>query len=407
MNSANAWRATRRARIRPTLGLVACLALGLGCTQAEASTPAKQIEADWLRQAEAWRANPPGSSGALGSVSTRDDATGAVDGIKNGKYAFHTGHEPNPWWQVDLGEPVSIARIVVYNRLDYAPGLHNADNLILLVSDDGQNWTQQYDNQGKHFGGISILTNPFSVDGSGQRVRNLLDGVLGPGHVHGMDLWWDADRVVFGYAASKTGKPVCQWPPGFCQVRLMAHQLRETEEPTHIFEIGIDGTNLRQLTDHEYWSGMDETGYALYLIDVFGNKEMIYRDPEISSVVPIPLRPRKKPPILPDLTDPGQDWATCVVNDIAYGVNGIAPERIRYLRISEGVPWPYERDAGGRRYESVAITGPIARCSPRTSSPTPISSIRPKSSPSPWRSDPTRASLCACFAKERAQNASS
>ncbi len=28
----------------------------------------------------------------------------------------------------------------------------------------------------------------------------VLDQQLGPGHVHGIDLRWDADRVVFGYA---------------------------------------------------------------------------------------------------------------------------------------------------------------------------------------------------------------
>ena len=27
--------------------------------------------------------------------------------------------------------------------------------------------------------------------------RPLINGQLGPGHVHGMDLWYDADRVVF------------------------------------------------------------------------------------------------------------------------------------------------------------------------------------------------------------------
>ena len=49
---------------------------------------------------------------------------------------------------------------------------------------------------------------------------------------------------------------------------------------------------------------MDETGYALYLIDVFGNKELIYRDPEISCFMPTPLRSRPRPPVIPDTTDP-------------------------------------------------------------------------------------------------------
>jgi len=682
------------------------------------------------------------------------DAAGAVDGVKNGLYAFHTGHQRNPWWQVDLGEKTAIGRIVVYNRLDYAPGLHNADDLHILTSDDGRKWSLRHDNEGRHFGGVKgakplevtfgpgklvaqfvrlqvarkgavffhldevevygandpkknlalgkpadqsslsrwskakryfdpnapipfpidrvvergrrlaadlralgantdaherelaevakrfvalpkdasaearkalyfsarwavrrlafsspllkfdrllfvkrftqqtypdiclnhmpwvsrpggdlcVLTNPFSVDGSGQSVRPIVAGRLGPGHVHGMDLWWDGDRVVFGYAKSKTGKPVCDWPPRYCGARHLAHQLRETEEPTHIFEIRTDGTSLRQLTNHGYWSdldptylpngdiafvsercgyslqcnhnprldetscnlyvmrpdgsnirrlsvnkdgdylphclddgtigytrweyherglmqiqslwtvrpdgtwadaifkqhldhplaledvrsipgtsdhklvavaaghhtlaagpvviitpgegmndanairivtpcvappeggmsgkpvaeggvmddgghymspwplsgkyflvsysyqktgppgrpsyyrGNDEKGYAIYLIDVFGNKELVYRDPEISSSVPIPLRPRTKPPVLPDLTDPAVPHATCAVSDISYGVDGIAPERIRYVRIAEPVPWPYTRETGGQRYELVALS---------------------------------------------------
>ena len=48
----------------------------------------------------------------LGPATARD-AGGAVDGVKNGRYAFHTGHEPDPWWQVDLGTCRSIGTIVV------------------------------------------------------------------------------------------------------------------------------------------------------------------------------------------------------------------------------------------------------------------------------------------------------
>lgn len=85
---------------------------------------------------------------------TSVDAAGAVDGVKNGLYAFHTGGDPNPWWQVDLVDRQPIGKVVVYNRLDYAPGLHNADTLDILTSDDGQNWTLRYHNT-KHFGGVS------------------------------------------------------------------------------------------------------------------------------------------------------------------------------------------------------------------------------------------------------------
>ncbi len=36
--------------------------------------------------------------------------------------------------------------------------------------------------------------------------------------------------------------------------------------------------------------------YGLYLVDVFGNKELIYRDPTIASQNPVPLTPRQTPP---------------------------------------------------------------------------------------------------------------
>ena len=59
------------------------------------------VEQDWLRQAEALdalrRGVPRGSA-----VTTQGDAAGAVDGIKDGKYAFHTNQQPGPWWQVDF-----------------------------------------------------------------------------------------------------------------------------------------------------------------------------------------------------------------------------------------------------------------------------------------------------------------
>jgi len=40
--------------------------------------------------------------------------------------------------------------------------------------------------------------------------------------------------------------------------------------------------------------------YGIYLIDVFGNRELIYRDPNIACQSPIPLRSRTVPPLVPD-----------------------------------------------------------------------------------------------------------
>jgi mono/diheme cytochrome c family protein len=387
------------------------------------------------------------------------------------------------------------------------------------------------------------------------KVRNVINGALGPGHVHGMDLWWDADRVVFGYSKAKSNQPPAGWLD-----RRTSYELRRTEEPTHIFEIGLDSEGLRQLTFGE-WSDLDPTylasgdvsfvseraecslqcnemdkdetscnlyvmrpdgsnirhmsvtkdgdylphalddgtvaytrweyqerswahiqsiwtirpdgtfadalykqhmndpwaledmrsipgskkllavatghhtlaagpvviidphqgmnnpagikivtpgvvppeggmtgtpveaggvvgrggyymtpwplsdkhflvsyaycngatggpasevdpaGYAVYLIDVHGTKELIYRDPEISCFVPIPLRPRPRPPIVADRTDQSVPYATCMVANAAYGVEGIDPKSVRYIRISQRLQWPYTNEYGGERYE--------------------------------------------------------
>jgi hypothetical protein len=41
---------------------------------------------------------------------------------------------------------------------------------------------------------------------------------------------------------------------------------------------------------------------GIYWIDRFGNKELIYRDPAISCLSPIPLQPRRIPPVIPERT---------------------------------------------------------------------------------------------------------
>ncbi len=46
--------------------------------------------------------------------------------------------------------------------------------------------------------------------------------------------------------------------------------------------------------------------YGIYLVDAFGNKELIYRDPEISCQNPIPLQPRPLPLLVPEQV-PAQD----------------------------------------------------------------------------------------------------
>ncbi len=114
----------------------------------------EEIEADWLRQEEVRWLPPslPDRRDAQPHVTTRQDAAGGVDGIKDGTYGFHTGDQDNPWWQVDLGRTMPLDRVVIYNRGD-GQVEKRAAHMVLLLSDDGRNWRRAYQHDGTVFGG--------------------------------------------------------------------------------------------------------------------------------------------------------------------------------------------------------------------------------------------------------------
>ena len=77
---------------------------------------------------------------------------------------------------------------------------------------------------------------------------------------------------------------------------------------------------------------------GVYLYDAFGNLELIYRDSEISSMYPIPVRARKRPPVQPDGVDyEGVQEGRFLVQDIYEGLKGVERGSIKRLRII-GVP---------------------------------------------------------------------
>jgi len=77
---------------------------------------------------------------------------------------------------------------------------------------------------------------------------------------------------------------------------------------------------------------------GLYLYDSFGNLELIHRDPEISSMNPIPIRARRTPPGQPGNIDWDAPQHGCfLVQDIYRGLEGIERGSIRKIRMI-GVP---------------------------------------------------------------------
>ena len=115
----------------------------------------QEVENDWLRQ-DAKRL--PSASGL--KVSAQEDAAGAVDGLKDGKWGFHTESETDPWWQVDLGQSLELGRIAIYNRCDEFAS--RASRLKVLVSDDASSFRQVYQHDGSTFYGATDAK-PLSI----------------------------------------------------------------------------------------------------------------------------------------------------------------------------------------------------------------------------------------------------
>ena len=136
-----------------------------------------QIEADWLRQAEV-RAIPVAQQKA---ITPEQDAAGACDGVRTGRWGFHTGLEENPWWQVDLGREVPLDAVLVYNRCDGSQ--ERAFNLIVLTSLDGKEFTEAYRHDGTPFYG-SPDNRPLAVKFTGRKARYVRVQLPGKTYLH-------------------------------------------------------------------------------------------------------------------------------------------------------------------------------------------------------------------------------
>jgi hypothetical protein len=107
----------------------------------------------------------------------------------------------------------------------------------------------------------------------------------------------------------------------------------------------------------------EANGYALYMLDERGKTNLLHREKEISCFQPVPLMPRKKPPILRGSLNESmaaKGLATCVVTDVYHGMENVDRGTIKYLRVLEQVPraWTVRRKWGGDGHDQqhAAIT---------------------------------------------------
>jgi len=159
---------------------VLALSLAAWCSTAARAEPAvtrAQLEADWLRQLEL---RYPRTASPSGNVTVAEDAAGAVDGVKDGKWGFHTENEDRPWWQVDLGQAAALDRLVLYNRCD-GGFAQRAARILVLLSDDGRQFRQVYQHDGTAFLGQTD-NKPLSVPLGAAQARYIRLQL--PGHTY-------------------------------------------------------------------------------------------------------------------------------------------------------------------------------------------------------------------------------
>jgi hypothetical protein len=135
-----------------------------------------RVEADWLRQ-DAKHLAKPGPA-----ASCESDAAGAVDGVKNGQYGFHTETEKDPWWQVDLKQAVKLERVVIWNRCEPEMAARNS-RIQVLASEDGKTFKPLYQHDGTVFFGFPDKR-PLSVPLQGAPARFLRLALAGTSYFH-------------------------------------------------------------------------------------------------------------------------------------------------------------------------------------------------------------------------------
>lgn len=134
------------------------------------------VEADWIEEDRLFQQRGRG----VELVTTTEDAAGGCDGVKTGRWGFHTASgETDPWWQVDLGRVYALDRVVVFNRTDSGTAPRTR-NLQVWASESGREFDLIYQHPGEVFYGVNE-NRPLVVPLRQQNVRGRFMRLQVPG----------------------------------------------------------------------------------------------------------------------------------------------------------------------------------------------------------------------------------
>ena len=234
-------------------------------------------------------------------------------------------HETNEWHP-----SVSHDGMILWTRWDYVDRHGVTAHMPWVTTPDGRDPRAVHGNYSLRARRPDMETNPRSIPGSHKIVA-----VAAPHHGHSLGSLVMIDPRV---EDDDLMDPVKRLTP-------------ETGFPeSQVRQQPLDYGQPWPLSENYYLCAYDPTAgrpssrnYGIYLVDVFGNKELIYRDPDIACQSPIPVKPRPLPPVLPEmsqrLAQEQSDEATVGIVNV-YHTSQPFPQgtRIKALRIYQVFP---------------------------------------------------------------------
>lgn len=303
--------------------------------------------------------------GGLAFVSTRNQAFGRchgerytpsytlyrMDGDANSIRPLSHG-EANEWNPAVLAD----GRIV-FCRWDYINRHDTVYHSLWTIRPDGTSVAHYYGNQSRN---IAMITQAQPIPGDDSRVVALGTAHHGwsAGSVfildthHGEDGVKPVTRVIFDISFPQTSDGAWDWRG--------APAAANTPWPLschyHLCSLTYaDPRNDRRNHDKA-------AGWGIYLIDVFGNRVLLYRSPSVGAFSPIPLRPRPVPPALPSTLpvkseDPG--FGTFILSDVRRSRQTFPDEPIVALRLNRIHVQPLNRVHSRGAVENEVVKGVI------------------------------------------------
>ena len=244
------------------------------------------------------------------------------DGTDIRKLSYHETHEWHP--------SVDNAGMIVYTRWDYVDRDTNIAHHIWTTYPDGRDPRSFHGNyplrrESRPWMEMSIRAIPDSH-------KYVATAAAHHGHAFGSLVLIDQHKEDDGAMA---------------QVTRLTPDVPFPEAEKHLKPIKdcmVYGTPW-PLSEDDYLCvyGADAKNRGIYWIDRFGNRELLYRDPSISCLSPIPVRSRVRPPVIPNRTalaadiEPGNETIT-VVNVYDSDFRWPAETRVAALRIVQLLP---------------------------------------------------------------------